>query len=394
MSKEVSSKGMGLMEQLLLPYLELKDLLFKISKGQLAPLAAQIDEEGEIPSSVISTLAEQGILGIFTPEEFGGAGMDYVAYALAVDILSQTCASTGVLLSAHCSLGTWPILSYGTLEQKNKYLPLLASGKAIGCFCLSEPNAGSDPASLETYAVDKGSYYEIQGTKNFITNGKEASLAIVFAKTDRALSGSKGISCFIVDARDPAFKRLKYEDKLGIRGSSTAQIALDKIQVPKENLLGNLGDGLKIALSTLDGGRLGIAAQALGIAKGAYEYALKYSLQRKQFGNSISSFQAIQFMLADMSTAIKAGELLILEGSFKKNAKQKHTLESAQAKLFCSEAAMKITTQAIQILGGAGYTREYPVERFFRDAKITEIYEGTSEIQRLVIAANELKKYS
>ncbi len=371
-------------------YTELRDLMVKFSDSEIKPLAAEIDSKGEIPKSVIGKLAENGFLGSYIPEEFGGAGMDYMSYAILVEELSRNCASTGVFVSAHTSLCVWPILNFGTQDQKAKYLPKLASGEAIGCFCLSEPGAGSDAGALTTMAEDKGDHYEITGVKNWITNGKEADIAIVFAKTKKT-DDYKGISAFIVETNSPGYSIIKVEDKLGIKGSSTAQLAFDKVKVPKENLLGPNEKGFRVAMATLDGGRIGIAAQALGIARGAFDYALRYSNERIQFGNPLHKLQAIQFMLADMSTKIAASKLLIYDASIRKDKKMNYSKESAHAKLFASEAAMWIATKAIQVCGGNGYTKEYPLERFFRDAKITEIYEGTSEIQRVVIATSEVK---
>lgn len=371
-------------------YKEIRDLVSKFSDSEVAPLAAKIDHDAEIPKDLIQKLYENGFMGSYIPEEFGGAGMDYTSYAIIVEEISRGCASTGVLISAHTSLCMWPILKYGNTEQKTKFLPGLASGGVIGCFCLSEPNAGSDPGTLTTFAEDKGDHYEISGTKNFITNGKDAGIAIVMAKTTKT-NDHKGMTAFVVDANSEGFKVQKLEDKLGIKGSTTAQIWLNKVKVPKENILGEIGKGFAVALSTLDGGRIGIAAQAVGIAEAAFRYAKKYSKERIQFGKPISDLQAIQFMLADMSTEIAAARLLIMHASYLKDNNLPYSKEAAQAKLFASEACMKITTKAIQVLGGNGYTKEYPVERHFRDAKITEIYEGTSEIQRIVIAANELK---
>lgn len=372
-------------------YKEIRDLASKFADGAVAPLAEKIDKEAYIPDNLRASLAESGFMGIYIPEEYGGAGMDYISYAIIVEELSRACASTGVLISAHNSLAVWPILTYGTEEQKKKYLPKMASGEWVGCFCLSEPDAGSDPGGLSTFAVDKGDYYELNGTKNFITNGKEAEVAIVFAKVEKT-QNHKGICAFIVEKSWDGYEVIKVEDKLGIKGSSTAQIALDKVKVPKENLLGEFKKGFKVALSTLDGGRIGIAAQALGISEAAFRYAKKYSTERIQFGKPISNLQAIQFMLADMSTKIAAARLMVLDSSEKKDSKENYSKAAAQTKLFASEAAMWITTKAIQVCGGAGYTKECPVERFFRDAKITEIYEGTSEIQRIVIASNELRE--
>lgn len=372
-------------------YKELRDLVSRFSDEVVGPQAAEIDRNGKIPQELIDMLGESGFLGSYIPEEYGGAGMDYLSYSIIVEELSRHCASTGVLVSAHTSLCVWPILNFGTDEQKKQFLPKLATGEHIGCFCLSEPNAGSDAGALTTFAEDKGDHYEITGMKNWITNGREADIAIVFAKTKKT-DDYKGISTFIVDTKSEGFTIVKIEDKLGIKGSSTAQIALDKVKVPKENLLHTDGKGFRVAMATLDGGRIGIASQALGIARGAFEYARQYSTERVQFGAPISKLQAIQFMLADMSTKIGAASLLIYDASHRKNRNLPYSKQSAQAKLFASEAAMWIATKAIQVCGGNGYTKEYPLERFFRDAKITEIYEGTSEVQRIVIAALELKE--
>jgi len=372
-------------------YKEIKDMLAKFSDNEVAPLAASIDHNAAMPKELIQKLGESGFLGSYIPEEYGGAGMDYLSYAMIVEEMSRNCGSTGVFVSAHTSLCVWPILNFGNEEQKKKYLPKLASGENIGCFCLSEPNAGTDAGSLTTFAQDKGDHYELNGTKNWITNGKEADIAIVFAKTEKT-DNYKGISAFIVETKWDGFSIIKEEDKLGIKGSSTCSLAFDKIKVPKENLLFEEKKGFKIAMATLDGGRIGIAAQALGIAEGAFRYARRYATERVQFGKPISDLQAIQFKIADMSTKISASRLLIYHASALKDKKLSFTKQSAHAKLFAAETAMWVTTQAIQVLGGNGYTREYPVERMFRDAKITEIYEGTSEIQRVVIAANEFKE--
>ena len=371
-------------------YEEVRGLVSRFADDEVLPLASDIDREGAIPDSLAAKLGECGFLGSFIPEEYGGAGMDYVSYAIVVEEISRACASTGVFVSAHTSLCLWPILAFGTEEQKKKYLPKLASGEHIGCFCLSEAGAGSDAASLTTMAHDRGDHYELVGMKNWVTNAKEAQIAVVFAKTTKT-EDHKGISTFIVEM-DSGPKVVKIEDKLGIRGSSTGQIAFDGVRVPKENLLGSVGKGFSVALATLDGGRIGIAAQALGIAEAAFRYAKKYAVERVQFGRPIADLQAIQFMLADMSTKIAASRMLIFDASQKKDQGVFYSKTSAQAKLFAAESAMWIATKAIQVCGGNGYTREYPLERYFRDAKITEIYEGTSEIQRVVIAVNELKE--
>ena len=371
-------------------YTEIRDMMSRFADSEVAPLAHDIDKNGFIPDELKAKFAENGFMGIYIPESYGGAGMDYMSYAIMIEEISRACGSSGVFLSAHNSLAVWPILTYGSEEHKKKYLPKMATGEIVGCFCLSEPNAGSDPGTLATFAEDKGDHYEISGTKNFITNGKEAGVAIVFAKTEKT-TNHKGITAFIVDTATEGFNVQKLEDKLGIKGSSTAQIHFDKVKVPKENIIGEVGKGFRIALATLDGGRIGIAAKALGIAEAAFRYARMYATQRVQHGGPISNLQAIQFKIADMSTKIAAARLLIYHASDLKDKGESYTKEAAQAKLYASEACMEITTQAIQVLGGNGYTKEYPVERYFRDAKICEIYEGTSEIQRIVIAANEFK---
>jgi butyryl-CoA dehydrogenase len=372
-------------------YNEIRDMIAKFSDSEVAPVAHAIDKNAEIPKELIQKLGENGLLGSYIPEEYGGAGMDYTSYSVIIEELSRNCGSTGVFVSAHTSLCVWPILNFGTEEQKKKFLPKLATGEYIGSFCLSEPNAGSDAGSLTTFAEDKGDHYELNGTKNWITNGKEADIMIVFAKT-RKTENYRGMSAFIVETSSPGFSIIKEEDKLGIKGSSTCSLAYDKIKVPKENLLWEEEKGFRIAMATLDGGRIGIASQALGIARGAFEYARRYATERVQFGAPLSNLQAIQFKIADMSTKIAASKLLIYHSSTLKDKGLPYSKESAHAKLFAAEAAMWITTQAIQVLGGNGYTKEYPVERYFRDAKITEIYEGTSEVQRIVIAASEFKE--
>ena len=372
-------------------YQELRDLCSKFSYQEIAPLAESIDHEEEIPTSVYEKIAEQGFFGVFIPEEFGGAAMDYLAYATIVEEISRGCASCGVLISAHNSLCVWPILEFGSQFQKETFLPALASGETVGCFCLSEPNNGSDAAALTTVASAKGDYYELNGVKNWITNGKQAKIAVVFAKTDKT-NDHKGVSAFIVDLKSPGVSIQKCEKKLGIKGSSTAQIVFEKVKVPKTHLLGQERDGFKRAMKTLDGGRIGIAAQALGIAEAAFRYARQYATERVAFGKPIGKLQAVQMMLADMSVKLEASRLLIENASRLKDLSKPYTKEAAQSKLFASEACMWITTKAIQVLGGNGFSKEYPVERHFRDAKITEIYEGTSEIQRIVIVSHELKE--
>ena len=371
--------------------MEVRHLSAKFADDRVAPLAESIDRNSEIPPELFQHIRENGFFGPFVPEEYGGAAMDYLSYAIIIEEISRACASTSVLLAAHNSLCIWPIMEFGTPAQKQQFLPSLASGEKIGCFCLSEPQAGSDAASLTTWAKDKGDHFEISGTKNFITNGKEAQVAIVFARVEKT-EDDRAMSAFIVDKDSPGVTVSKLEDKLGIKGSSTAQLFFDKVRVPKENILGESGKGFRVAMLTLDGGRISIAAQALGIGEAAFRYAKKYSRERIQFGKPISHLQAIQFMLADMSTQLAASRLLVEEASQLKDGGKTYTKQAAQAKLFSSETASLVTHKAIQILGGYGYIKEYPVERYFRDARITEIYEGTSEIQRLVIAAQELKE--
>lgn len=361
------------------------------ANGVVKPKAKEIDQMGLFPSDVIKKLAELGFMGMMVPPEYGGAGLDTISYVIAMEEISAACASTGVIMSVNNSLVCDPLLKFGNEEQKQRYLLPLAKGEKLGCFALSEPNAGSDAARQQTTANQDGDFFILNGTKNFITNGKEANVAIVFAMTDKT-KGHRGISAFIVPTDIEGFKISRLEHKLGIRGSSTAQIVLEDVRLPKENLLGNIGDGFKIAMSTLDGGRIGIASQALGIARAALEESIEFAKQREAFGQLIANFEAIQWMIADMITRLDSARLLTLRAAYLKDQKMRFTKEAAMAKLFAAETAMWITTKAIQIHGGYGYTTDYAVERHFRDAKITEIYEGTSEIQRLVIASNILKQ--
>lgn len=361
------------------------------AKTVIAPKAKENDETGHFPTEIVKQLGEMGLLGMMVPEEYGGAGMDAVAYAMCMEEVSAACASTGVIMSVNNSLVCGPILSWGTEEQKKKYLTPLAQGKKLGCFALSEPGHGSDPAGLKLVAKKVPGGYKLSGTKNWITNGKEADYAIVFATTDRT-QGHKAIGAFIVDTKTPGFQVAKLEDKLGIVASSTAQLFFDDVFVADDCLLGKEGQGLKIALHTLDGGRIGIAAQALGIARCALDASRGFALEREQFGAPIAKLQAIQFFIADMATRLQGARLLTWSAAKNKDEGIKYTKEAAMAKLAASEAAMWITTKAIQVHGGYGYTKEYVVERNFRDAKITEIYEGTSEIQRIVIAAQEFSQ--
>lgn len=357
---------------------------------RVAPMAAEIDRESRYPKELIDEMAGLSLMGMCVPEEYGGAGMDMLSYVLALEEISKACASTGVIMSVNNSLACEPIKSFGTEAQKKKYLPLLASGQKLGCYALTEPNAGTDAANQQTKAIRKGDTYILTGTKQFITNGNEAEIAVVYASTNPEAK-SKGISAFIVESQYPGYRVTKKEKKLGIRGSSCVQIVLDQCEVPAENLLHTEGDGYKVALSTLEVGRIGIAAQALGIGAAALEVALQYSKEREQFGQTISQFQAIQFMLADMATRLEAARMLTYRAADMKGKGARTPVESSQAKLYASEMCMYNAWAAVQIHGGYGYVEEYMPERLFRDAKICEIYEGTSEVQRLLIARNLLR---
>jgi butyryl-CoA dehydrogenase len=351
-------------------------------------MAKELDETGHFPTEIVKQLGEMGLMGMMVPEQWGGSEMDCVSYAMAMEEVAAACASTAVIMSVNNSLVCSPILAFGDDHQKKKFLTPLAKGEKLGCFALSEPGHGSDPAGLECTATPVEGGYKIRGTKNWITNGKEADFAIVFATVDRKLK-HKGICTFIVDTKSAGFHVAKLEDKLGITASSTAQLFFEDVFVPTECLLGKVGDGLKIALKTLDGGRIGIASQALGIARCAFDASKKFALEREQFGAPIAKLQAIQWFIADMATRLQAARLLTWSAAKNRDLGLPYTKEAAMAKLSASEAAMWIATKAIQVHGGYGYTKEYVVERNFRDAKITEIYEGTSEIQRIVIAAQE-----
>jgi butyryl-CoA dehydrogenase len=366
-------------------------MIREFAEKEVKPIAAEIDENERFPIETVEKMAKLGIMGIPFPVEYGGAGGDNMLYAMAVEELSRVCATTGVVVSAHTSLCAAPIYEMGTEEQKKKYLPNLCSGKWIGAFGLTEPNAGTDAAAQQTVAVLDGDEYVLNGTKIFITNAAYAHVYIVMAMTDKA-QGTRGISAFIVESGTPGFSVGKQEKKLGIRGSATCELIFENCRIPKENLLGKLGGGFGVAMKTLDGGRIGIAAQALGIAQGAMDETVKYVKERKQFGKPIGSFQNTQFQLADMDTKIEASRWLVRIAAYLKDHKQPYSVEAARAKLYTSETAMEMTVKAVQFHGGYGYTREYPVERMMRDAKITEIYEGTSEVQRMVIGTALLKK--
>jgi butyryl-CoA dehydrogenase len=368
----------------------IKETARDFAEKELRPVASKIDEEASFPTENVKKMGELGFMGMMVPEEFGGAGLDCVSYAIAVEEISRVCASSGVILSVNNSLVCQPILDYGTPEQKKKYLPDLAKGKKLGAFSLTEPEAGSDAGNIQTTAVLDGNNYVLNGTKIFVTSGGKADVIVLFASTDRA-ARAKGLSTFIIEKGMPGFKVGKKENKMGIRGSETAELIFEDCKVPKENLLGQTGSGLKIALKTLDGGRIGIAAQAVGIAQACLEASVKYSKERKQFGKAICEFQAIQWMLANMAVSVDAARFLVLRAAYTKDKGLNYSKEAAMAKLFASEAAVDIAINAVQVHGGYGYMKEYDVERYFRDAKITEIYEGTSEVQRMVIAASLLK---
>jgi butyryl-CoA dehydrogenase len=357
--------------------------------SRLAPIAAEMDRTGRYPSELLRELGDMGLMGVFIPEEYGGGGMDTISYCIALEEIARAEAALAAVLSVNNSLDCYPIFAFGTERQKRLYLHDLARGRKVGCYCLTEPTAGSDAASLATSARDDGDHWVLNGTKIFVTNGVEADVLIVYARSEAA-PGSRGISAFIAERGDAGLSVGKIEHKLGIRASSTCEIVLQDCRLPKDRLLGERGRGFHIALATLDGGRIGIAAQALGIARAALEDAVAYAKERRQFGRPIAEFQATQWKIADMATRIQAGRLLTYRAAWTRDQGRRHTREAAMAKLFASETAMWAAAQAVQIFGGYGYIQDYPVERHFRDAKITEIYEGTSEVQRLVIARSLL----
>ena len=379
---------------------EMARQLFKdFAENEVKPLAQEVDEEERFPRETVEKMAKYGFMGIPVPKEYGGQGCDILTYAMCVEELSKVCGTTGVIVSAHTSLCIDPILTYGTKEQKEKYLPDLASGRKIGAFGLTEPGAGTDAQGQQTKAVLEGDRWVLNGSKCFITNCKEADVYIVIAVTGKIEKRGKflkEISAFIVEKGTPGFTFGTKEKKMGIRGSSTYELIFTDCRIPKENLLGQQGKGFNIAMHTLDGGRIGIAAQALGLAEGALETTIAYVKERKQFGRSIAQFQNTQFQLADMATKVEAAKMLVYKAArkkdeYRKDPKISYSVEAAMAKLYAAEVAMEVTTKAVQLHGGYGYIREYDVERMMRDAKITEIYEGTSEVQRMVISSNLLK---
>jgi butyryl-CoA dehydrogenase len=363
----------------------IREVARDFAEREVRPIAAEIDRDARFPHETIKRMGELGLMGILVPERWGGAGGDCVAYALAMEEIARVCGSHAVVMSVNNSLYCDPLCKYGTDAQRERFLKPVAAGHEIGCFALTEPQAGSDATNQHTIAVRDGDEYVVNGRKVFITSGRESSSALVFVQTDQA-AGSHGISALLIEKTRPGFLVPKTEEKLGIRASDTAEFVFEDCRVPVANRLGEEGQGFKIAMSSLDGGRIGIAAQALGLAVGAYERALAYARERKAFGVPIGQHQMVQWMLADMVTAIEGARLLILRAATLKDAGKPYSLASAMAKLFAAEMAMKVTTDAVQVHGGYGYIKEYEVERYFRDAKITQIYEGTSQIQKLVIA--------
>ncbi|MBL4933380.1 acyl-CoA dehydrogenase [Clostridium paridis] len=367
-----------------------RQMVREFALNEVKPIAGEIDETEEFPMDNVKKMAKLGMLGIPFKKEYGGAGGDTVSYIMTVEELSKVCGTHGVIVSAHTSLCASVVDQFGTPAQKEKYLPALAKGEKIGAFGLTEPGAGTDAAGQQTVAVLDGDNYILNGSKIFITNGGVAETFIIFAMTDRS-KGTKGISAFIVEKDFPGFSIGKLENKMGIRASSTTELIMENCIVPKENLLGAEGKGFGIAMKTLDGGRIGIAAQALGLAQGALDEAIAYMKERKQFGRPIAAFQGLQWYIAEMDVKVQAARQLVYKAAWTKDQGLPYTLEAARAKLFAADVAMEVTTKAVQIFGGYGYTKEYPVERLMRDAKITEIYEGTSEVQKMVISGSLLK---
>lgn len=361
----------------------MRKMVRDFTAAEVAPFVERM-ENGEFPRQVLQKMGELGLMGIPIPEQYGGAEMDFISYIIAIHEISKVSPALGVILSVHTSVGTNPIVYFGNEEQKQKYVPKLATGKYLGAFCLSEPSAGSDAANLKSRAIRDGNFYKLNGSKAFITNGGEADVYMVFASTNPQ-ERSKGISAFIVDKDTPGLIIGKDEHKMGLMGSRTVQLTFEDMKVPAKNLLGKEGDGFKIALANLEVGRIGIAAQALGIAEGAFGHAVAYAKERVQFGKSIAAQQGVGFKLAEMGTAIEAAKLLVYQAAYLRSHRLSCGKEASMAKLFASKTAVDVTTEAIQVFGGYGYTKEYPVERYFRDAKVTEIYEGTSEIQKIVI---------
>lgn len=364
-----------------------KKMLKEFAENEIAPISAEIDEKAEYPYETIAKLGELGVMGMPFPESYGGAGTDYLTYIMAIEEISKVDAAHGVIIQTHSALCCWPIFTYGTEEQKQKFLPDLLSGEKLGAFGLTEPNAGTDAAGTQTKAVLDGDEWILNGSKIFISGGGIADVYIIMAMTDKS-KGTKGISAFIVEKGTPGFTAPKHENKMGIRGSIAAELVFEDCRIPKENLLGQLGKGFKVAMSSLDVGRLGIAAQALGIAQGAFDQTVIYMKQRKQFGKTLDKFQALAFEMAAMKTRIDGARYLLYDACNRRDRGLPATVPAAEAKLACSEAAMYVATKAVQFHGGYGYIKDYPVERMMRDAKITEIYEGTSEVMKMVMAGD------
>lgn len=366
-------------------HVQLQQTFHDFAENEVKPLAKELDETERFPLETIAKMAEMGMMGLPVPEELGGSGIDQLGYILAVEELSKVCATTGIILSAHTSLCCWPIMTFGTPEQKEKYLKPLASGKKLGAFALTEPSAGTDASMQKSVAVLEGDHYVLNGNKVFITNAGAADVFIVFAMTNKEL-GTKGITAFILERDTPGFTMGKPENKMGLRASSTCELVFDNVIIPAENRLGDEGKGFKIAMATLDGGRIGVGAQAVGIAQGAIDETIKFTKERIQFGRRISQFQNTQFTLADMQTRTDAARLLVWRAAEAEQQGLPYSHLAAMAKLFASETASYVTNRAVQLCGGYGYTKDYPVERMMRDAKVTEIYEGTNEVQRMVIS--------
>ena len=366
-------------------HIQLQQTFREFAENEVKPLAKELDETERFPTETVQKMAEMGMMGLPIPEELGGSGVDQLGYVLAVEELSKVCATTGIILSAHTSLCCWPIMTFGTEEQKEKYLKPLASGQKLGAFALTEPSAGTDASMQKSTAVLDGDHYILNGNKVFITNAGAADVFIVFAMTDKE-QGTRGITAFILERDMPGFTMGKPENKMGLRASSTCELVFDNVRVPVENRLGAEGKGFKIAMATLDGGRIGVGAQAVGIAQGAIDEAVKFTKERIQFGRRISQFQNTQFTLADMQTRTDAARMLVWRAAAAEQEGQPYTHLAAMAKLFASETASYVANRAVQLCGGYGYTKDYPVERMVRDAKVTEIYEGTSEVQRMVIS--------
>lgn len=367
-----------------------KQMVREFAENEVKPIAAEIDETERFPKETVEKMAKYGMMGIPFSEEYGGMGGDVLSYIIAVEELARVCGTTSVILSAHTSLCASVIKEHGTEEQKKKYLIPLAKGEKLGAFGLTEPNAGTDSSAQQTQAVREGDYYILNGQKMFITNGGVADVFIVFAMTDKS-KGNKGITAFVLEKGMPGFSIGKVENKMGIRASSTTELIFEDVKVPAENMIGREGKGFKVAMQTLDGGRIGIAAQALGLAEGALDEAVKYMKERKQFGRQLSKFQGLAWAVAEMDTKIEAARHLVYKAAMKKEKGLPYTIDAARAKLFAADTAMEVTTKAVQLFGGYGYTKDYPVERMMRDAKITEIYEGTSQVQKMVISGSKLR---